>query len=94
LTGAPEALLSRGLLIDIVGMEGMRGRRQGCRTLAQVSVVTALVGRSVCLVLWGEMVGLVKTVDGSFAVEAGGDGFTGIEHESLILAQNERWRHA
>ena len=53
----------------------------------KVSVVTALVGRSGCR----EMVGSAKSVG---LAPFGVSGSLRIEHESLILAQNERWRHA
>jgi hypothetical protein len=92
-----------GLLIDIVGM-GRDARAAalgrcclrwgvGASLRPEVSVVTALVdwawfvfGR----VGFGQDGGPVR-----FPARAGEmTGITGIKHESLILAQNERWRHA
>jgi hypothetical protein len=59
--------------------------------ILSVSVVTALVGRSG----HGDMAGLVKLAGlACLGVSLEMLGLLRIEHESLILAQNERWRHA
>jgi hypothetical protein len=80
------------LLIDIVGSEkGCAGGGGLSRRLRikEVSVVTALVGRFMSgehgLCAPAEWVGYGWRVC---------EDLPWIEHESLILAQNERWRHA
>ena len=66
------------VLIEVVEkVEGMRGRRRGCR-----------------LWLAHMMRALWRPLDGVDRIGLSPEGSTRDELESLILAQNERWRHA
>ena len=74
----------------------------GCRSRGEVRLCFVLrgMGRGVGILherlvaldwVWA-LCGAWTCDDGPVIREDGG--FVGIEHESLILAQNERWRHA
>ena len=80
----------------------MRGRRLlGCCSRGEVRLYLELRGfgwsevsreRLVALDWVWSLCGDQACNDGPAVCEDGGS--VGIEHESLILAQNERWRHA
>ena len=70
----------------------MRGRRLlGCRSRGGVRL-----GFGRVRILHERLMALdgLMLCAGHGSVSVGPEGSTWIEHESLILAQNERWRHA
>ena len=79
-------------LFHILNREGMRGRRlEGCRSRGGIR---SGFGRA--CILHERLVALdgLMLCAGHGSVSVDPVGSTWIEHESLILAQNERWRHA
>ena len=77
-----------GLLGHGASMMGCQLRRSGFRAGAEAHVGCGGLGRE----LWGAVAGM-RRAEVRLSRIAGPSGF-GVQLESLILAQNERWRQA